>query len=226
MKGVEEFYGLVDDVAGQKGVLVCPQGFTEAAKRRASDFLIDLYSPVDTGLHKWKASPYIPALCDFRDAGIGFRLRCSAPYPFRTAMDFFDTLVAHDTQGKALGTPLATAMDLWNNGNFPSDPGEHRYLPIYPTAEVLVDNGYGRQIPVTLTANLVVRQKLFFGLLPITDISGFKDEIGGGIITNAFTVGMLDPEVVTKKSKFIAAEADAPIRPTMKLVGRWGWHNG
>ena len=71
-----------------------------------------------------------------------------------------------------------------------------------------------------------MRQKLFFGLLPITDISGFKDEIGGGIITNAFTVGMLDPEVVTKKWKLIAAEADAPIRPTMKLVGRWGWHNG
>src|ERR1700722_6292994 len=29
VKGVEEFYGLLDDVGAQKGVLVCPKGFTE-----------------------------------------------------------------------------------------------------------------------------------------------------------------------------------------------------
>jgi predicted Mrr-cat superfamily restriction endonuclease len=56
VKGVEEFYGLVTDVGANKGVLVCPAGFTKAAKERAEGFLIDLYRPVDTGDHKWKAT--------------------------------------------------------------------------------------------------------------------------------------------------------------------------
>ena len=30
VKGVEEFYGLLDDVGAQRGVLVCPQGFIPA----------------------------------------------------------------------------------------------------------------------------------------------------------------------------------------------------
>jgi hypothetical protein len=34
VKGVEEFYGLLHDVGAHKGVLVCPKGFSEAAKTR------------------------------------------------------------------------------------------------------------------------------------------------------------------------------------------------
>lgn len=52
VKGVEEFHGVVDDVGAQKGVLVCPAGFSDAAKARAKGFQIDLYSPVDIDPHK------------------------------------------------------------------------------------------------------------------------------------------------------------------------------
>lgn len=47
MKGVEEFEGLLRDVGAQKGVLVCPKGFTDTAKKRAEGLQIDLYSPVE-----------------------------------------------------------------------------------------------------------------------------------------------------------------------------------
>ena len=68
VKGVEEFDGLLRDVGAQKGVLVCPKGFTSTAKTRAEDLQIDLYSPIDTDPHKWQARVTIPALCDFRSA--------------------------------------------------------------------------------------------------------------------------------------------------------------
>ena len=55
VKGVEVFYGLLDDVGEQKGVLVCPSGFTGTAKVRAEGLQIDLYSPVDAEPHKWQA---------------------------------------------------------------------------------------------------------------------------------------------------------------------------
>jgi hypothetical protein len=92
VKGVEEFYGLFCDVDAHKGVLVCPAGFTKAAKNLAQDKLLDLYSPVDTGLHKWRAKPAIPAICDFREAAIGFGVQMSAPYPFRMQADFFQQM--------------------------------------------------------------------------------------------------------------------------------------
>ena len=79
VKGVEEFYGLFDDVGAQKGVLVCPKGFTDTAKIRAEGLQIDLYSPVDTDPHKWQVKVAIPALCDFRSAAIYFRHHVLGP---------------------------------------------------------------------------------------------------------------------------------------------------
>src|SRR5262249_3493052 len=63
VKDVEEFDGLLRDVCAQKGVLVCPKGFTDAAKTRAQGLQIDVYSPFDTDPHKWQVRATIPALC-------------------------------------------------------------------------------------------------------------------------------------------------------------------
>jgi hypothetical protein len=60
IKAVEEFYGTQCDVGAQKGVLVCPKGFTAAAKTRAAGLQIDLYSPFDTDAHKWQVKATIP----------------------------------------------------------------------------------------------------------------------------------------------------------------------
>jgi hypothetical protein len=85
VKSVEEFYGLLDDVGAQKGVLVCPKGFTNTAKTRAEGFQIDLYSPVDTEAHKWRVKVTIPATCDFRNVKMSFGISMNAPLPFRRA---------------------------------------------------------------------------------------------------------------------------------------------
>src|SRR5690606_38779115 len=96
VKGVEEFQGLLDDVGGQKGVLVCPAGFSEAAKERATDLQMDLYSPIDTEPHKWQLFPTIPALVEWRGVAISFGVRCSYPAPFMMPGDFFSSIIAHD----------------------------------------------------------------------------------------------------------------------------------
>lgn len=198
VKGVEEFHGLLVDVGAHKGALVCPKGFSSTAKTRAEGLRIDLYSPVDTDPHKWQAHVLAPAVCDFRSAMVSFGVSCSAPMPFMMPMDFFSIILAYDSDNNELGVPLAVALDKWNNGLFPQEPGEHPDLSIYDSEEVLVDNGYGTLIPVKLTVSLHVDQQLFFGELPVLRMSGFKDELSGGIISNAFTVGLLDPEDVEK----------------------------
>jgi tyrosyl-tRNA synthetase len=223
VKGVEEFHGLVSDVGAHKGVLFSPKGFTQAAKERASGLQIDLYSPVDTDPHKWQTRVTAPTLCDFRSASLSFGIMTSAPKPFVFLPHFWSKLVAYDREGNELGTPLSAAIQKWNQGQYPTEPGEHRDLNIFDTAEVMVDNGYGERIPATLTVSLFVQQQLFFGHLPIQRVSGFKDELSGAIITNAFTTGILDPEEVVKKWAQIRSEADVPLTPMMRLAGLIVW---
>lgn len=223
VKSVEEFYGLCDDVGAQKGVLVCPTGFSAAAKTRADGLQIDLYSPVDTDEHKWKLSPEIPAFVDFRSAAISFGIRSSSPYPFMMPQNFFEALCAYDEADNKLGTPLEVATRKWNDGIFPDDVGFHKDVNIFDHDITLVDNGYGKKIPVELYCGLHIRAEYYFGMFPITRISGFKDEIRGGVITNAFEVGILSPEEVSETWKKVNALEDAPVSPVIGLTGRVAW---
>jgi len=196
VRGVEEFQGLLMDVGAHKGALVCPMGFTEAAKSRAVGLQVDLYSPVDTDPHKWQAKVTVPAVCDFRSAAISFGVSCSVPMPLKLPNGFFSEVVAEDEGGVKLGTTLDMAMKRWNEGKFPIEPGEHRRLAIFEKPEVRIDNGYGSLIPVTLTASLSVRQQLYFGEMSVARISGFRNELSGSVITNAFTLGIFDPNEI------------------------------
>jgi hypothetical protein len=227
VKGVEEFDGLVRDVGAEKGVLVCPKGFTEAAKARAEGLQIALYSPVDTGDHKWRARVTIPALCDFRTAAMSFGISVSAPVPFRMPYDFYQAAVAFDDKDKELGTALDAALKKWNDGGFPIDVGTHERLDIFDRRAVFMDNGYDpplrARIPVELTVSVFVKRELYFGPLPVLQISGFKDEFSGKVITNSFTVGMIDPSDIERDWRKIDNESEAPVEPVVVLKGLIGW---
>jgi Restriction endonuclease len=223
VKVVEEFYGLLDDVGAQKGVLVCPAGFSGTAKTRAEGLQIDLYSPVDTDPHKWQANPKIPAVCDFRSAAISFGISATAPYPLTLQPDFISSIVACSADGDELGVPLATAIEKWNSGKFPDAVGVHEEVPIYNQMEVFIDNGYGMKVPVNFFVGLEISQELFYGLFPITRIAGFRDEIRGGVITNAFELGILSPGEIERDWQRIEDASDAPLSPAMSLTGRVAW---
>ena len=83
--------------------------------------------------------------------------------------------------------------------------------------------GYGNLIPVEITVSLRVEQQLYFGQLPISHISGFRDELSGKVISNAFTTGILDPEEVERDWVRIKSEADLPMPPLLEMVGLIGW---
>lgn len=219
VKGVEEFYGLMEDVGGQKGVMVCPKGFSQAAKNRAFDLQIDLYSLVDTEPHKWQVFPSIPAMVEWRSVAISFGVSCSYPAPFMMQGDFFSSIVAFDEAGNQLGNPVQRLLDRWNEGDITTEEGETGETPIFGDIVPWVDNGYGRRIPVSLYANMFIRRQLRYGQLPIRKMSGFKDELEGVVITNAFEVGLLDPEEVDREWKEISKEEDADPQPVIVLRG-------
>ena len=223
VKGVEEFAGLLDDVGAQKGVLVCPAGFTANAKTRAAGLQIDLYSPVDTDPHKWQVSPTIPAVCDFRVAAIGFGVSSSAPLPFRILPDFFSTNIVVDEQGSELGTCYSKIVQRWNDGELADALGITENIPIFGDLKVRTDNGYGTLCPVDLHAHISVHEQLFSGQLPVKEISGFRDEFTGVVITNAFAVGLLDPELISEKWTPIKSVDELQIKPVIHLQGLIVW---
>ena len=222
LKGVEEFSGLVGDVGAQKGVLVSPRGFTKSAKRRATDLLIALYSPVDTGDHKWKVDPSLRTVCEFRTPIFSFNLTQRAPHPLRLMSDFYNSSVAYDAERRELGPPLDFTVDRWNAGELPLEVGEYRNLQLYPSKAVLIDNGYGTQVPVEITLNIDVERRLFLGQVQIEHIMGFKDEIVDGVITRAFTTAPLDLLKVEADWKRIESFDEVP-GPAFYVVGINGW---
>jgi Restriction endonuclease len=223
IKDVEECSGLFEDVSAQRGVIVCPAGFTKNAKIRAQQLQIDLYSPVDTDPHKWQARLKIPSVCDFRQAKISFGVSCSAPYPFKLPGDFIHSAVVTDAQtGGELGSMLSIASKEWDEGRYPKEPGEHERVPLLPNP-LKMDNGHGTQIPVDLTVGLLVEQHIYYGQFPIIRLSGFHDAISDGIISNAFTVGLLSLEEVTSQWRRLTGISEAPVKPVLTLTGLYGW---
>lgn len=223
VKGVEEFAGLLDDVGAQKGVLVCPVGFTANAKTRAAGLQIDLYSPVDTDPHKWQASPTIPALCDFRVAGVSFGVSCSAPLPFMLPFGFFSDNMIYDEQGNPLGTCYGKMLERWNSGELSDHLGVTEEINIFGDIPVQTDNGYGQLCPVSVYVGIDVREQLFSGQLPILQMSGFKDEMTGKVITNAFSVGLLDPDEIEENWTPVTSESELEVKPVIRLQGVVCW---
>jgi len=226
VKTVEEFHGLIEDVAAHVGALVCPLGFTSTAKERARSFGICLYSPVDTDPHKWQVKANVSALCDFRTAAIAFGLKCSALIPFSVPYDFDKSLLVYDEQGKALGTALQSAMARWNEARYPAEPGHYSDMPIFAGGVTAIDNGYGVKVPVELYASLHVEQKLYLGKLAIEKISGFKDELTGNIVANAFTMGELDPRLVEETWQEVSSDTAVSSPIGIRFQGLVAWAAG
>jgi hypothetical protein len=151
---VGAFNTLLHDVGAQKGVLVCPKGFTGAAKTMAERYQIDLYSPFDTDIHKWTVIATIPAICDFRSVMMSFTFSTTAPYPFELPGDFFSSSPVYDSNKPdrtSLGTALNNASRKWNDGGFPNAVGEHLNLKIFDVPQIYMDSGVVKDLVVPVS---------------------------------------------------------------------------
>jgi hypothetical protein len=164
----------------------------------------------------------LPTICDFRSARMSFGFACSVPKRFVLRADFLTETMALSADMKELGAPLDVAMKKWNEGVFETTPGHHVRQNIYDEP-VLIDNGYNDVVPVELTVELWVEQQLYFGHMPILKMSGFKNELSGKIISNAFTIGLLDPAEVRQGWRRIQSEEELPMPPVLTVRGLVGW---
>lgn len=216
VKAVEEFMGLVEDVGAQQAAIVAAKGFTEAAKTRAIEAGLGVYTLVDTDPHKWQVQAFMPVLCDFRGAIYSLRFQFSQPKPFRCPYDPNEWVLS-DANKNILGPVPKLFAAKWNVGDLPTEEGEYEDLD-FLGQPVLMDNGYGELLPITITAHVLVKKRLYFGKLSIKQISGFKDEKNGMVISRGFTTGPLDVETVEKEWQQIKSEDVLTVKPIMTIT--------
>ena len=175
IKGMEEFFGLLDDVAANKGALVSSSGFTEAAKNRALEADVDIFSLVDTENLEWKPNVAIPFVCDFRGFGM-CRYKIGSTNAICKELlhqEIFRVEIFNKNHIK-IGTPLTLLWAMWNQRKISPEPGIRKKRidpnPIY------VMSSSGEFVHIEIVAEFEIVKKLYFGHVPLTKISGFMDE--------------------------------------------------
>jgi hypothetical protein len=211
VKDVEEFLGLVEDVGANKGALVCPTGFSEAAKTRAKDGGVDLFSLVDAEDEDWRTYVAIPVVCDFRGFGSGrFKIGCSNAIRDELAREDPKLIRLYDEEHKYMGTPLTVLWAMWNRREISEDPGTRNVL-LQPN-HIFVQASDGHFERVEIIGEFAVVAKLYFGELPLTRISGFKDEIKGSLVLPGRT------EIITDWIDTVEVEAHWQRIPSIESL--------
>jgi hypothetical protein len=215
VKDVESFIGLVKDVKANKGVIVAANGFTKTAKIRGEKSGLDLYTLLDTGEHDWQVLAFIPVLCHF----VGPK---KYSFSFSTNEEIIDfpfnkpqSLVLYDNNNKELGTVLDIMKMNWNNNKYPMEPGRYDNLELVNGITKVKSGNQFRELNAKL--NLVIESRLYFGELPLKELSGFKDEITGRTITRGYITKDLDVEDVQKNWRRINSIEELAVKPLLTL---------
>ena len=137
--------------------------------------------------------------------------------------DFFGKNMIFDQENNELGTCYSKIVQRWNCGELSDEIGVVEDIKIFGDLPVFTDNGYGKLCPVDLHASISVRSHLLSGQLPVLKMSGFKDEMNGVVITNAFSIGLLDPYEISEKWQEIESEDELSGKPVIHLQGVVCW---
>ncbi len=220
VKDVEDFLGLVEDVGANKSALVSSSGFSEAAKTRAKDAGVDVYRLVDAEDHDWRSYVAIPMVCDFRGFGMGnFIIHGSKLICEELAQLDTNNLPVYDQNQEYIGVPLTLLWAMWNRREISEEPGPRRVLlkpdPIFAKAQ----NGEFAQIEIV--GDFEILRKLYFGELPLTKFSGFRDEVTGNVVLPSNTeiiTDVLDTVEVETNWQRVPSIDTLAVKPVMILT--------
>jgi hypothetical protein len=214
VKRVEEFSGLIEDIQANKGAMVAANGFTETAKRIGEKAGLDLYRLVDAEAHDWQAYISIPVLCDFRRIQKYRFIIPNSVASFLPSMDPNEIVVYGLDYAQQV-----TIKDLiqiqWNSGKLPSEPGEHRSIPL---TKVITSFTKDEVFEADIFADIVVERRYFFGQLPLIQGRGFVNEYTGGLLTPGFTTDWLDAAEVERSWRQLDSIDELAVNPVLRLV--------
>jgi hypothetical protein len=207
---VEAFKSKVKDIHANKGVMVAANGFTGTAKRIGEEAALNLYRLIDTEAHDWKTYVSIPVICDFRRMQFQFLIP-----QFLASLDPKE-IVLYNSNHHRLGATATLLLTRWNSGELPSELGEHKNIPVSKVPTTILHEG--RFLEVNILANIMVKRRLFFGELPLTQVRGFADEYNGHLLTRGFTTDWLNAAEVERDWRRLESLDEIAIEPVITLT--------
>ena len=215
---VGTFADLLEDVSANKGAIVCNAGFTEGAKKRATEKGIDLLMAVDAESMEWPVYISMPTLCDFRYMkNYNLCFSYSGPGPFEIPAIDPRYIPLYSKDGKLIDIVINLLIKAWNAGRLNSEPGDYEGVKFIEEAVYtkVDDHIYG---PVDITANISVGQNLFFGQTPIKKAQGFKKELTGAFVTKSMESDKIIAAEVEKNWTKIENKDELAVEPVMTIV--------
>jgi hypothetical protein len=179
VNAVEGFKSKIEDVRADKGIMLCPGGFTKNARKKAEHYGIDLYKVIDTDDHKWASVVSSSMMLDARFGSCAFDVSIKSAQDWRLPYDFIASLMLFDDSDVPLGTPLSIIEDRWFSGDLPTTPGVHRNLALGSSAYVYADIGQSAKVAMKVTATLTVTQELYLGTVKFERFRAFRNELTG-----------------------------------------------
>jgi len=215
VKSVEEFLGLVDDVGANKGALVASSGFTQTAKTRARDAGVDIYSLVDAEDHDWRSYVAIPFVCDFRGFGEG-HFKISGTKAILRDLSGQDPkrIPIYDINFEYIGTPLTLLWAMWNRREISEEPGIRR-ISLKPEP-IFAKSKHGPFVHIEIIGEFEILKKFYFGEVPLTRVSGFRDEATGMLVLPGNTeiiTDVIDTRDVERNWMRISSVESLAIKP-------------
>ena len=214
VKDVEQFIALVDDVSANKGVMVSANGFTSSAKIRARDAGLDLYRLVDAENHDWQAYVSIPVLCKITSIK-AFNYIIKGKGDFKLAPQDLRMMMVYDEDQNPIDVTLNRIHKLWNEGIIPHDPGRHENISLY-SGRIFIKTDV-KFYELELASDVKVTCNQYFGQLPLSRVSGFKDELSGALITKEFETSDIDFSEVQQNWKKIETVDELAVKPVFTI---------
>ncbi len=214
IKDVEEFIGLVKDIGANKGAIISALGFTEAAKKRATNSGIDLHRVIDTRDHEWKAYVSIPAVVDYRELS-KFNLKFSGTGYIEYEAQDIRLMTLYNANGDVIDNINNLLSDMWKDSKISMEPGRYTSIKLCDIDTYIKTKDVLYRVDVY--AEVEVIQKVFFGQLPLEEISGVSDELRGGITTSSFTTKGISIEHVINNWQCIPSVDELSVTPVLVI---------
>lgn len=214
VNGVGEFATVIKDVHANMGVMVSNAGFTDGAINLAKSMNINLCSIFDAQNEDWSVVIKLAVVCDFRKPIIHGKLRITGAQPFSIPADV-NKLELVDEKGQAISFRKVFFQD-WNSGKVSIEVGEREYIP--NEGKLFVKQPNGRLAPITVSFNVCVQARLFFGYMGLEKSQGIVSVTDHSYTTKEITMEGIDVVEVEKSWMRIASLKEVPQPPFMVLV--------
>lgn len=112
-----------------------------------------------------------------------------------------------------IGTPKDLIYEKWTMGELPVIEGWQQDIDFIGHAVKIRVSG--EEFTVKVGANIFIEKQMYFHYMPLSEISGFKDEIDGGIITKSITTSPLSLDILRSAWQPIESKEQLKVKPIL-----------